>query len=302
MRIVVLGSGGSWPSPLRNVAAIAVKMGPEVVLLDCGEGTQRQFMHSSLSFMDITKIFITHFHGDHFLGLPGLLQSMGFNDRRKPITIYGPEGIEELVHVLLRLGYFKPTYEINVEVVKSGQVLDCGKYCVKAVSAIHVVPSLAYSIEEKTRPGKFNLESAKDLGLPEGPLYQRLQRGEVVKHKGKEIRPEMVLGPPRRGRKIVYSGDTLPSNELMELAKDCDVLIHDGTVDSSLEQKANEYGHSSARQAAMIAEKSRAKVLILTHISPRYEKIDAVEKDAKAVIENVIVAEDFFEYEVPYPE
>jgi len=299
MRIVVLGSGGSWPSPLRNVSAIAIKMGPEVILLDCGEGTQRQFMISPLSFMDITKIFITHFHGDHFLGLPGLMQSMGFNDRKKPITIFGPEGIEDLMHALLRLGYFKPSYDIYVKTLRKGEVLDFDKYYVKTERAKHVVPCLAYSVEEKMRPGKFNLEKAKSLRLPEGPLYQKLQKGKTVIHNGNEIKPEMVMGPPRQGRKIVYSGDTLPTEELIEFAKGCDVLLHDGTVDSSLEEKANEYGHSSARQAAMVAKKCGAKTLILTHISPRYEEMDALEEDAKKIFENVLVAKDFLEYEVP---
>jgi ribonuclease Z len=302
MRIVILGAGGSWPSPLRNVPAIAVRIGPEVVLLDCGEGTQRQFMLSPLSFMDITKIFITHFHGDHFLGIPGLLQSMGFNDRKKPITIYGPSGTEELVSMLLYLGYFKPSYEINAKSVKPGQVLEFGRYYVKVGKASHFVPALAYAIEEKMRPGKFNLAKAKELGLPEGPLYQRLQKGETVVHDGKEIKPEMVMGVPRRGRKLVYTGDTLPLDEMVEFAKGADVLIHDGTVDSSLEAKANEYGHSSARQAATIAKKSGARVLILSHISPRYEKTEVLEQDAKKIFENVIVAKDLLEYEVPLPE
>jgi ribonuclease Z len=287
---------------LRNVPAVALKRGPEVILFDCGEGTQRQFMLSSLSFMDITKILITHFHADHFLGLPGLFQSMGFNDRKNPVEIFGPEGIIELVDVLSRLGNFRPSYEITARPVKGGDTIDFGEYSLNVIDAKHVIPGLSFVIEEKTRPGKFNLEKAKALGLPAGPSYRRLQAGKSVTHEGREITPEMVLGPSRRGRKVVYSGDTLPSEELAELAGGCDVLIHDGTLDSSLEQKANEWGHSSAKQAAMVAKSCGAKALILAHISPRYENKDAVEEDAKAVFENAIVAEDFLEYEVPFPE
>jgi ribonuclease Z len=299
MRIVVLGSGGSWPSPIRNVPALALKMEPEVVLVDCGEGTQRQLMSSSLSFMDIDKIFVTHFHGDHFLGIPGLIQSMAFNDRKEPLRIYGPEGIVELVNILASIGHFRSSFEVRSRVVEDGEILDFGKYTVKAVRAMHTVPSLSYVVEERMRPGKFHLEKAKELGIPAGPMYQRLQRGETVTHKGKEITPDMVMGSPRKGRKIVFSGDTLPTKELVENALDCDVLVHDATVDSSLEDKANKYGHSSARQAAEVAKQCNAKLLLLTHISPRYEEHDALEKDAKCVLENVVVATDFYEYEIP---
>jgi ribonuclease Z len=300
MRIVVLGSGGSWPSPLRNVPALAVKMDPEVILVDCGEGTQRQLMSSSLSFMDIDKIFVTHFHGDHFLGIPGLIQSMAFNDRKEPLRIFGPEGIVELVDILVSIGHFRSNFEVSARVVEDGEVLDFGKYGVKAVRALHTVPSISYVIEERTRPGKFFLEKAKGLGIPPGPLYQRLQKGETITHKGKEIRPEMVMGPSRNGRKIIFSGDTLPTRELIEQARNCDVLVHDATVDSSLEGKANKYGHSSARQAAEVAKECNARFLLLTHISPRYEELEVLEKDAKAVFENVVVATDFFEYDVPF--
>lgn len=298
MRIVFLGSGGSWPSPQRNVLSIAIKRGKEIILLDCGEGTQRQFMSSPFSFMQTKKILLSHFHGDHFLGLPGLIQSMTLNDREDGIRILGPRGTEDLVKILLDLGYFNPSFPVEVRDLEPGTILDFEAYKITAFKAEHNVPCLGYCIEERERPGRFNLERARKLGIPEGPLYRELQIGREVKVEGRVITPDMVLGPPRKGRKIVYSGDTLPSKETVRYARNCDVLIHDATADSSFEEKANRYGHSTARQAARIAKESKAKVLFLVHISPRYEDTKPLLDEAKKVFENSIVAEDLMEYEV----
>lgn len=300
MQIVFLGTGGSWPSPKRNVAAVAVKRGKEIILFDCGEGTQRQFMMSSLSFMQIRKIFITHFHGDHFLGLPGLIQSMTLNDRTEPLQVWGPEGIKTLTEVLLRLGYFNPRFDVRVEEMEDGSQVDFSDYSVRAVGMRHNVPCIGFILQEKERPGKFDRDKALGLGLPEGPLYGRLQRGETIEHEGREITPDMVLGEKRAGRKIAYSGDTLPSEFFANAAKGCDVLIHDATTDSSIEEKANEFGHSSSRQAAQIAEMSGAKTLFLIHVSPRYEDVSTLEKDAREIFSNSHVPDDFDEHIVRY--
>jgi len=295
-----MGSSGSWPTPQRSAPAIAIKRGPEVILFDCGEGTQRQFMLSKLSFMQISKVFITHFHGDHFLGLPGLIQSMSLNDRDKLLYIHGPKGIQELVGSLLTLGYFAPGFEIRVAELADGSSIDFDEYIVSALDALHTVPALSYSLTERQRPGKFDKPKALELGLPEGPLFGQLQNGHAVTWEGNTITPEMVMGPPRRGRKIVYSGDTLPTKEFIEFAKDCDVLIHDATADSSMEEKANRYGHSTAKQAATVAKECGAKELILTHFSPRYEDVTPMLIEAKEIFENTLVAEDFLEYTVSY--
>lgn len=302
MQLVFLGTGGSWPSPERNVTSFALKRGKEIILFDCGEGTQRQLMISSASFMQITKIFISHFHGDHFLGLPGLIQSMALNNRENELHIYGPEGTEALVDILMKLGYFNPTYEVVVRDLVPGDVLKFDEYKVTAVEACHNIPTLAYALEECPRPGKFNKPRALELGIPEGRLFSQLQKGQTVSHDGKEFTPDMVMGPSRRGRKIVYSGDTKPCKAIEELAKDCDVLIHEATTDASLEEKANEYGHSSSRQAAECAKNAAARFLILTHISPRYDEPDSILADAKKIFENSVVAEDFFEFEIKYSE
>jgi len=302
MQIVFLGTSGSWPTPRRNVSAVAVKRGPEVLLFDCGEGTQRQFMLSKLSFMQTSRVFISHFHGDHFLGLPGMVQSMSMNGRETPLEVYGPRGIERLVGDLVSLGYFTPGFEVRAKELPPGEALDCDEFVVRAFEARHTVPGLSYVLEEKPRPGRFSLEKARALGVPEGPLYSRLQDGVSVTVGGRTVRPEEVLGPPRRGRKIVYTGDTMPHDALLEIARHADVLIHDATSDAALEEKANRYGHSSSRQAAEVALKAKVGRLVLTHLSPRYEDPASILEDAKKIFERVQVAEDFLEIDVPYPD
>ena len=302
MQIVFLGTSGSWPTPKRNVSAVAVKRGPEIVLFDCGEGTQRQFMQSRLSFMQVSRVFLSHFHGDHFLGLPGMIQSMSMNGREGPLEVYGPRGVERLVSELLSLGYFTPGFAVRAKELPPGGEVDCGEYTAKAFEAVHTVPCNTYVLEEKPRPGRFSVDRAEGLGVPSGPLYSRLQEGETIRVGDRAVRPEDVLGPPRRGRKIVYTGDTMPHEALVEIAHRADVLIHDATSDAALEEKANRYGHSSSRQAATIAKEAGVGVLVLTHVSPRYEDPTTILEDAKKVFGNVRVAEDFMEIEVPYPE
>ena len=302
MQLLFPGTSGSWPTPKRNVSAVALKRGPEVILFDCGEGTQRQFMLSPMSFMQVGRIFVTHFHGDHFLGIPGLVQSMTMSDRQGPLEMYGPRGMKDLVHQLLTLGYFKPGFEVPVRELSGGDVVDFGEYVVRALDAQHTVPALSYALEEKGRPGRFDLEKAKALGIPEGPLYRRLQAGEAVTVGGKTFTADQVLGAPRRGRKIVYTGDTMPTEALVAFARGADVLIHDATAESSLEEKANRYGHSTARQAALVAKDAGVGRLVLTHVSPRYEDSAPILADATPVFPNTILAEDFAQVEVPYPD
>lgn len=299
LTILFLGTGGSWPTIKRNVASIAVKRGSEVILFDCGEGTQRQFQKSNLSYMQISKIFITHFHGDHFLGIPGLIQTMQLNDREIPLYIYGPKGIDELVSKLLSLGYFKPNYKIVSNEIDEGTKLDFGDYFINILRVKHGIPALAYSLEEKMRPGKFNKAKALELKIPEGPLYSKLQRGEMITLKnGRIIKPDEVLGPPRKGRKIVISGDTTPIEKMIDFAKNADVLIHEATFDSSLDNISTEYGHTTAYQAAEIAKKSNVEKLYLTHISPRYMDNKILEEDAMKIFKKSYIPKDFQEIEV----
>jgi len=273
LSIIFLGTSGSWPTVKRNVSAIAIKRGSEILLFDCGEGTQRQFQKSNASYMQISKIFITHFHGDHFLGLPGLIQTM----------IYGPKGINQLMENILNLGYFHPDYKINTYELNDG------------------VTTLGYSIQEKSRPGKFDKKKALKIGIPEGPLFSKIQKGETITLKnGQIIKPKQILGPARKGRKIVISGDTKPTKKMIDFAKFADILIHDSTFDSKLQDIANDYGHSTACQSAEIAKNAKINKLFLTHISPRYLDNEILEKDARKIFKNSYVARDFQEIEVNY--
>lgn len=300
MKIVFLGTGGTYPTKLRNVTSVAIQMPGEVVMFDCGEGTQRQLMQSSISFMKISRIFISHLHADHFLGLPGLIQSMSLNGREEELRVFGPAGTEANVRAMLGLGHFKSGFKIIPRDLKPGANLEFSSHAVKCVDAEHTVPSLAYALEERARSGRFDVRRAKALGIPEGPIYRRLQQGKSVTVKGRRIRPADVLGPPRAGRKIVYSGDTRPSKKIIRLAKGADVLIHDCTLDSSHSGLASEFGHSTAAEAARVAKEAGVGTLFLVHLSPRYDRSEVLEKEARAVFEGSRVAEDLMEYVVRY--
>src|SRR2546428_324437 len=199
MQIVFLGTSGSWPTPKRNVSAVAIKRGPEVILFDCGEGTQRQFMQSKLSFMQVSRVFVSHFHGDHFLGLPGMVQSMSMNGRETPLEVYGPRGIERLVGDLLSLGYFTPGFPVHAKELTPGGAIDCGEYVVRAFEAVHTVPCVSYVLKDKPRPGRFSLDRAEELRGPSRPLYRRLEEGGPLTIGGRTIPPKDVPGPPPRG-------------------------------------------------------------------------------------------------------
>lgn len=298
LRILFLGTSGSWPTIQRNVASTAIHRGSEVLLFDCGEGTQRQLQRTTLSYMQITSIFISHFHGDHFLGLPGLIQTMQLNDRTTPLHLYGPPGMNKLTAQLLTLGYFRPVYEIVSHEIDDGETLHFDGYDIKTLATKHNVPSLAYSLEEHMRPGKFNKPKALHLDIPEGPLFSKLQHGQTITLKnGTTITPGMVLGPPRKGRKIVITGDTTYDENLIQFSKEADVLIHDATFDSTFVESA-EYGHSTAAQAAMIAKQADADTLFLTHLSPRYLDPKVIEDDARKIFPRSFAAKDLQEIEV----
>ncbi|MEM0466584.1 MAG: ribonuclease Z [Candidatus Thermoplasmatota archaeon] len=299
LKIVFLGTGGSWPTTKRNVTSIAVKRGSEIILFDCGEGTQRQFQKSMLSYMQITSIFISHFHGDHFLGLPGLLQTMQLNDREKPIHIYGPAGIQKLTDQLLSLGYFKPAYSIISHEIKNHDTIHFDGYAIHALKVNHNIPAYAYCLEEDKRPGKFNKKKALSLGIPEGPLFNKLQKGMTITlSNGKKITPNMVLGPARKGRKIVYSGDTKPYDELIPFSKNADVLIHEATFDSKLANIADEYGHTTSVQAAKIAVQAQVEKLFLIHISPRYLDTNILKDEAKKIFQKTYIPNDLDALEI----
>jgi ribonuclease Z len=298
--LIFLGTGGSWPTVQRNVTSIALKRGGEVLLFDCGEGTQRQIQKSALSYMQISKIFISHFHGDHFLGIPGLLQTMQLNDRKEPLHIYGPAGMDELSVKLVTLGYFKPNYPIFSHEVYDGDQLSFDSFSIDVLETDHRVPSVAYRYREPDRPGRFNKPKALSLGIPEGPLFSQLQKGKSVElSDGRKILPKMVLGPLRPGRTIVISGDTRPIEKMIDFSKHADVLIHEATFDDSLSDRAYAYGHSTAKQAGEIASQAQVDRLILTHVSPRYLSTKSLRDEALERFESVLFPHDFETISIP---
>ncbi len=296
IRMVFFGTGGSWPSPERNVMSIGVQIDSEVLLLDCGEGTQRQMMRTNMSFMKVRRIFITHYHGDHFLGLAGLIQTMALNERKEPLDIYGPERTIDMLTKFLSIGYYSTTFPITLHELGGGERLDFGDYEVCTMRTKHPVPSLAYCIKEKDIP-RIDRDKAKKLGLS-SKVLEKLRREGEMEIDGKRIRIEDVSAGIRVGRKIVYTGDTAPMDEMVDFAREADVLIHEATADAELEEKANEYGHSSARQAAEIARRARVLNLILVHISPRYKDPSKIEKEAGEIFPRVWVPRDLDEFVV----
>lgn len=283
-------------SQKRNHPSIALKAFGDIFLFDCGEGTQKQLLFTTVSPMKISKIFITHYHGDHILGLPGLLQSMSLNGRENELTIYGPRGLDKIRDAIYSLGYCAIEYPIEFIEIDDGIVEETEEYIIRAQSVRHNVPALAYSLEEKKKP-RFLREKAIELGVPVGPAFGKLHNGEEVEVNGKIIKPEQVLGPPRKGIKITYSGDTRPCEEMIMLAKDSTLLIHESTFIQQEAQNAEDYGHSTAYDAAFVARESNSKELVITHISTRYGEDYAkiMLNEAKEVFENTKLAEDFME-------
>lgn len=304
LRVIFLGTAGGTPTPKRGLSAILVKRGNEQILFDCGEGMQRQMIIAGGSFHRKMKVFITHMHGDHVLGLPGLIQTMSLLGRDKKLEIYGPPGIRAFMECIKGTVQFGLTFPVEIhEISKTGVVCEECEYLIECVSANHIIPSLAYAFLEKPRPGKFYPEKARALGIPEGPLWGKLQHGVEIKlDDGRVIKPEEVTGPVRPGRKIVYTGDTRPFRALTKFARNADLLIHEATFGDELAERAKEDGHSTPSQAAKLAKKANVKRLVLTHISARYEEASVLLEQSKKFFNNTIVAEDLMEIEVPFSE
>ncbi|HZY93024.1 MAG TPA: ribonuclease Z [Thermoplasmata archaeon] len=300
MRLTFLGTAGSWPTKERSASAIALDTERELVLFDCGEGTQRQFFQSSASFMRVRRVFITHFHGDHFLGLPGLIQSMGLNNREEPLDIYGPRDAKEMIERVLAMGYFTLRFPVEVHSLWPGERVELPGYTVRTAQAEHPVPTLAYRLDEDPKRGRFDGELARSLGI-KGPDFSRLEAGEAVRVGARTIHPADVMGPPRSGRSVVYSGDTGPSEAIESLARDATVLIHEATTAVELEAEANKWGHSSTRQAAALAHAARVGSLFLTHFSSRYKELEPLESEARGLFAGARAARDFLDHLIRQP-
>ncbi len=299
--VVFLGTAGSAPSVRRAPSALLVRRGGERLLFDCGEGTQRQLLQSSVGLVDLAEVFVTHFHADHFLGLPGMLKTFALRGREAPLTVYGPAGLRELFGMLRRI-VGKLPYPLELAEVRAGDALDRDGYKLLVFPVAHGLTAVGYALVEQARPGRFDVEAADALGVPNGRERGVLQHGEsVTLGDGRTITPDAVLGPPRAGRSILYPGDTTPSEVVQALAEGADLLVHEATFAAEDAVRAAETHHSTAAQAAALAQAAGVRMLALTHLSPRYSGAE-IAREAREIFPNTVVPRDFDVIEIPFPE
>jgi ribonuclease Z len=299
--VVFVGTAGSMPTAQRAPSATLVRRGGERLLFDCAEGTQRQLLRSDIGLVDLPEIFVTHFHADHFLGLPGMLKTFALRGRELPLTIYGPRGLTELMASLRRI-FGRLTYPYEIVELHGGDVLVRDDYELRVFPVRHGVSAIGFALVEQARPGRFDVATADGLGVPHGPERGLLQRGEpVTLANGSVVLPEAVLGPARPGRKLVLSGDTAPVQSVVEAAVGADLLVHEATFCEDAADRARETEHSTAAEAARVARDAGVKLLALTHLSNRYTGGD-VEREAREVFPDTVVPRDFDLVELPFPE
>jgi ribonuclease Z len=301
LSVTFLGTAASIPTIDRNVAALAVQREGEMLLFDCGEGTQRQMMRYGVGF-SFREIFFTHYHADHMLGVTGLLRTLGLQDRSQPVTLFGPRGAQRILGAAISLGIERNKFPVEILELKPGDRLARGEYDIVAFETEHRADTLGFALAEHPRLGRFNPERARNLGIPEGPLWGRLHKGETVTlEDGRTFTPADLVGAPRSGRNLVYTGDTRPSLAVIHAAKEADLLIHEATFGGDEVARAKETGHSTAAEAARVALEAGARRLVLTHISSRYNR-DTSEllAEAKAVFPETVIARDGMTIEVPY--
>jgi ribonuclease Z len=302
LSVTFLGTSAARPTVERNVSSLAVAREGETLLFDCGEGTQRQMMRYGVSFA-LSEIFFTHFHADHFLGLIGLVRTLGLQGREEPIRLYGPRGAKQVLNNALLLGVEKLPFAVAIREVKPGEVIgERAGYAIASFATDHGAGSIGYALVEGERYGKFDPEKARALGIPEGPLWGKLQRGEAVElADGRKLLAESVVGPRRPGRKIVITGDTAPCAAVVDAAADADLLVHEATFGDEEKDRAKETFHSTAREAAQVAKAAKVRKLVLTHLSARYSiSAEELVKEAKEVFGDVVAAKDGMVVEVPF--
>ena len=300
--VIFLGTAGSRPTAQRGPAALLVRRGSERLLFDCGEGTQRQLQRSAVGLPDLQEIFFTHFHADHFLGLPGMLKTFALRGRDDtPLTAYGPRGLRELFN-RLRPFVGRLPYPLTIVELEAGERLERGDYVIEGFAVEHGIDSLGYALLEQERPGRFDVSAADALGVPDGPDRGRLQAGEeVTLASGRTVTPADVLGEPRPGRKLAFTGDTAPSPLVVQAADGADLLVHEASFLAEEEERARETMHSTAADAAEVARLAKVRVLALTHVSPRYFGPELA-AEAREVFPDTVVPRDFDLIEVPFPE
>lgn len=300
IRITFLGTSASRPTVGRNVSGIAVQREGDLMLWDCGEGTQRQMMRFGTGFA-LRAIFVTHLHADHYLGLIGLMRTLALQDRTEPLEVFGPPGSREILTQAIHLGVARIGFPVQLAELAPGDRVRRNEYDVEAFDVRHGIPAVGYVLAEHDRAGRFDVDRARELGVPEGPLYGRLHAGESVEVAGRRIRPQEVVGPARPGRRIVYTGDTRPLESTVDVAREAQVLIHDSTFGEEESARAHQTFHSTARGAADVAQRARVRHLFLTHLSARYSANPApLEEEAARVFPGSRVAYDGLSIEIGY--
>ena len=299
--LVFLGTSGSMPTAQRAPAALLLRRGGERLLFDCAEGTQRQLLRSNVGLIELREVFLTHYHADHYLGLPGMLKTFALRGRDVPITIYGPPGLRDLFGALRRI-FGRLTYTVELKELRPGDELIRDDYRLSAFEVAHGVSAVGYALVEDARPGRFDVQAADALGVPSGPERGALQRGEsVTVGDGTTITPDKVLGPARAGRKVVIAGDGGPAESVIDAARNADVLVHEATFCEDERERARETQHSTAHEAAGVARAAEVELLALTHLSNRYFGGE-VAREARTIFPNTVVPKDFDTIDVRFAE
>ena len=295
MKLVFLGTSAAQPTERRGLSCICLENDGEILMFDAGEASQISYMKSGLGWNKKMKLFVTHLHGDHCVGILGLLQTMSMQNRTESLEIFGPKGIDEFLAANIKILNFGLSFSILITIVKEGKIFENKKFSMYAAKANHSITAFSYLFKEKDKPGRFNVEKAQELGIPEGELWNKLQNGEEVINNEKIIKSIQVLGKKRPGKKIGISGDTMPTKELEEFFNECDYLVFDSTFLDEEKQKAQDTCHSTAKQAAELGKNANVKNLILTHFSARYKDEIGHKIEAEQIHNSVITAKDLLE-------
>jgi len=298
MKLVFLGTSGAQPTEERGLTCICLEKEGEILMFDAGEGAQFSYLKSGLGWNKKMKIFVTHLHGDHCIGILGLLQTMTMQNRTESLEIYGPDGIEEFIAANIKVLNFGLSFPVLITAIDEAKIVDEKTYSVFACKANHSIPAYSFRFDEKDKPGRFNIDKAKKLRIPEGRLWNQLQSGHEIKIGDKTVKPSEVLGEKRPGKKIGISGDTRPTKKLEEFFKNCNYLSFDSTFLEELNDKAVETFHSTAKEAAILAKNANVENLILTHFSARYKDESVLVEEAKKIHGSVIGAKDLLEIEI----
>jgi ribonuclease Z len=298
MKLVFLGTSAAQPTPERGLTCICLEKEGEILMFDAGEGAQISYLKSGLGWNKKMKIFVTHLHGDHCIGILGLLQTMTLQNRTESMEIYGPDGIEEFIAANIKVLNFGLSFPVMISTIREGIIVDEKTYSINSCEADHSITSYSYLFQEKDKPGRFFPEKAKEFGIPEGELWHKLQTGQDVHVGNKIVKSSDVLGEKRSGKRIGISGDTRPTKKLEKFFRDCDYLSFDSTFSQELQNKAVETHHSTAKEAACLAKNANVSNLILTHFSARYNDESVLLEEAKTIHNSVIAAKDLLEIEI----